>query len=477
MSIRRNTVLNLAGAIIPMVVMLATIPLYLKLLGEARYGVLALIWLVLGYFSFLEMGLGKATANQMAKAENAQEAERSDIFWTALLVNCCAGVAGAGILWGIGDYLVTSVLNVPEDFRREAISALPWMVATFPVAVVSSVLNGALEGRNRFLTVNVLQISSNTIFQIVPLAVAYWIGPSLSEVIPAAVVSRALMNVLFLEACHRNVPLVTMPNISIARAKTLFSYSWWVAVTGTVTTLLETIERFVVGAVLGPAAVTYYTVPMQLVGKIKVLPGSLARALFPAFSARSSADAAILAIDATKALATVMALVAIISALALRPFLTIWVGEDISNTSAPIGELLLFGVWINSVAHVPYFFLQASGRPDLVARIHALEFVPYVLLTWSLITRFGLFGAVAIWICRCVVEALALFFMARFPKNLLMHLAVTGSAVFGVIIALLCFSHLNMFWRAVAMLPCIGAGIRIAIRNAAAYKLRQESGR
>src|SRR3954468_3007171 len=113
MSVRRHTVTNLAGYIVPMFVMMVTVPLYLKVLGEVRYGVMALVWLMLGYLSFLDFGLGKATANQLSRLRDAPPEERQIVFWTAIGVNSMLGIVAAFILWGIGVFLISHTAKIP----------------------------------------------------------------------------------------------------------------------------------------------------------------------------------------------------------------------------------------------------------------------------------------------------------------------------------------------------------------------------
>ena len=71
---------------------LFAIPLLVKGLGVDRFGVLTLAWMVIGYFSLFDLGLGRALTKLVAEKlgeERAQEIPA--IVWTTLLLMLAFG--------------------------------------------------------------------------------------------------------------------------------------------------------------------------------------------------------------------------------------------------------------------------------------------------------------------------------------------------------------------------------------------------
>ena len=59
-SLAKNSIYNLFGYGIPLIFALVLIPLLIKGLGEERFGILNLAWVIIGYFSFFDFGIGRA---------------------------------------------------------------------------------------------------------------------------------------------------------------------------------------------------------------------------------------------------------------------------------------------------------------------------------------------------------------------------------------------------------------------------------
>jgi O-antigen/teichoic acid export membrane protein len=73
---------NMIGAIFPILVTVVTVPLVIRIIGPDRFGVLSIIWLLVGYFGLLDLGLSRATANKIAKLAR-DSVHTSAVFWSA----------------------------------------------------------------------------------------------------------------------------------------------------------------------------------------------------------------------------------------------------------------------------------------------------------------------------------------------------------------------------------------------------------
>lgn len=412
MSVRRHTTYNLLGSIIPIVLALTTVPIYLKLVGPDRYGVLAIAWLLLGYFGLFDLGLGRATSFRIAALRDAPPQARADTFWAALSVNLGMGVVGGGVLWAAAQYFFTYAFKVDEHLRPEILTAVPLLAAAVPIATLTGVLTGAMQGREKFLETNTISVLSTTLFQVFPLAVAWKIGPNLVWLLSAAVSARVLALVVLGYRCHVEMTRGHERRLVRTEVPLLLKYGGWVTISSVVGPMLVIIDRFAIGATLGAASVTTYTVPFQLAQRIQILPAAITNALFPRMSAATPEQRSVMTHAASLTLASLVSLPVLGVIFLLETFLHFWVGEKLGAQSAPIGRIVLIAFWANAFALIPFMRLQSTGRPDLVTKVLLIQLLPYFLGLYLGMTYFGLPGAALAFAGRCIVDYLMLNWVA-----------------------------------------------------------------
>lgn len=391
---------------------LVTIPIYIDVIGEARYGVLAIAWLLLGYFGLFDLGLGRATAQRIASLGDASPAQLASTFWTALAMNVSLGAIGGLVIWPVAIYFFGQVFSVDAALRPELAAAIPWLVLAVPLATLSGVLTGALQGRAQFLELNLISVSSSVLIQLLPLAVAWFHGTDLAWLLPAVILARVVTLTLLFFRCRVHVFQSFAPQVSRTLAKGLLQFGGWVTVTSLVGPMMVILDRFVIGAALGAKAVTYYTVPFQLAERSTVLPGALASALFPRLAAAGTEEAGRLAAMAIRSLAVVMTPVMLVGLLLVEPFLQWWLSPEFAAQAGFTAQILLLGFWINAFARVPYAQLQAAGLPGVVARCHLGELIPYLLLLYVGLHFWGLPGAAVVFGLRTLADCALLLWFA-----------------------------------------------------------------
>jgi O-antigen/teichoic acid export membrane protein len=305
-----------------------------------------------------------------------------------------------------------------------------------PLALVTGVSIGVLEARERFFALNVLQTTGVVVGQIVPVICAVVIGPSLSIVIPAAVLSRSLSNAAVILYAMRAEGLYRIWGFDWSRGRSLLAYGGWVSVTNIIDPLLTSLDQILIGSLIDARAVTFYSVPMNLVNRTQIFAAAMARTLFPRMSRVSQTEAHDLAERAVSALAYGLAAVCAPAIILVGQFFALWISPEFSLHAASVAEILLVGSWMNGLAFMPYALLQGQGRPDIVAKCHALEVIPFIALLWLLLHFYGLGGAAAAWTLRVTIDAGLLFGAAGFR----FYHAVRALPALGLLVAAFCVS-------------------------------------
>jgi len=410
--VARNTLFNVLGQALPLVVGIVAIPITLRGLGEARFGLLGLIWAILGYFGVLDLGLGRATTKFVAEYLGRGDAVQLRRVATLSVVSqTTLGAAGGIVLALLTPVAVSRVLGVPLGLQAEARGAFLVLAVSVPFVVLSLSLRAILEAAQRFDLVNVIRTPTSAAVFLVP-AVAVQFGARL----PAIVLLLLLVRIASCWATAAAVPRAIRGfrwefRPSWEMLLPLVGFGGWVAVSNVVSPLLGYLERFLLASVAGVAAVAYYAAPFEAVTRLLIVPAGLASALFPALSVtiadRRASLERLLGRSVRYLLLVLSAPILLLIGLA-GPLVSAWLGPAYAARSAPAFAILAAGVLVNALAHLPSVYLLGQGRPDLPAKFHMLELPVYVALAWILIGRFGVTGAALAWTARVSLDAVLL---------------------------------------------------------------------
>jgi O-antigen/teichoic acid export membrane protein len=285
-----------------------------------------------------------------------------------------------------------------------------------PLVISTAGLRGVLEAHQRFGLINALRVPMGVFTFAGPL-LALPFSKSLFPVVGILVAGRLIGCVAHVVLCLQVAPELR-ERIAWHRpaAGPLLRFGGWMTVSNVVGPLMVTLDRFLIGALVSLSAVAYYATPYEVVTKFWLVPGALVGVMFPAFSTGFAQDrerTALLFSRSLKALFLVLFPIMLCTVALAQDGLKLWLGLEFAQHSFRVLQWLGVGVFINSLAFVPFAFLQGVGRPDLTAKLHLIELPLYLGLLWWLIGTRGIEGAAIAWTVRVTVDTLFLFGLSK----------------------------------------------------------------
>lgn len=431
----RSALWNFVGLATPMLVALLAIPLLIDGMGKERFGLLAIIWMGVGYFSLFDLGLGRALTKLVAEhLGSGRLDDLGPLIWTALSLLVAFGIFGATVVLVLAGPLVQHLLNVEPQYQDEAVAAFRILAFGLPMVVATAALVGLLEAHQRFANITAIRIPLGVLTFAGPLATLQF-TPSLVWATAALLLCRMVALFAYFAVASSVRPELRTPSLPRrGHARPLFLFGGWLTVSNIIGPLMTYLDRFFLGAVLNMTAVTHYVTPYEVLSRLQLLPHSVMGVIFPAMSTAFGGDRARLAkIYSQSARLLLLMMLPITSAFFLfaPEALEIWLGNDFRIAATPVVHWLALGSMINVLAHPAFTVLQSAGRPDIIAKVHLAELVPYLFMLWFFTHAFGIAGTAAAWTLRLLVDTVLLNEFARWK------LADLGRAVVQTHIALL----------------------------------------
>ena len=407
------------STLIPICIALFTIPTLINKLGTEKFGILSIVWIVIGYFSLFDFGLSRSLTKIIAEKINvSDQKEIKNIVITALTLMVILGITGGIFSFLINSWLVKNVLQISPILRDEVLNTFNILSLSIPIVIISTGLKGILEGYQEFKLSSLIKLFLGAGSFLTPFAIVSFTD-SLIYIVYALIILRLIILILYIITCNKKLYLFKDSKWTVDKktTKELFKFGTWMTVSNITGPLLLYLGQFFIVSLISSEAVAYFSTPYEMMVKLLLIPTILVTVLFPKFVTLVQKDKIScirLYKKSLNILFYIMSPLTLIIIFFSKKGLSIWINPSFADNSYHIAQVISLGVFINSFGHISQAFIQANNRPDLTAKLHLLELILYIPYCWFLTKFYYIEGAAFAWLIRVSISTLLLFYISTF---------------------------------------------------------------
>jgi O-antigen/teichoic acid export membrane protein len=431
----KNSVYGAVGFLWPLMLGLFTSPYVVGKLGADLYGVLSIVGITLGFFGFLDFGMGGAAVRQIAAYYQKEEHDNVNRVVSAVMAfYVMIGLVAGALLLALTDVFVAKLLGIPPALANTARAAFYIAAPSFLTSLIVGALFSiptALQRYDITTKVNLVVGTINAVLTVGVLALGYGIV----AVMAAGLVVTLLMVPVAYVIGRRLVPSLSIaPRWDAPMLRQLFSFGGYFLLSSIGVMLLYQLDKLLVGHFLGVAAVTYYVVPGNLAQKIQGFVAATTAVVFPMsaalFESQQKDKLLHLYAEGTRLVQMLITAVAVPLALFAGKFLYYWMGPDIAAGSSVVMVILVVTYAMLALSSIAWGIANGSGR----AKINALFTLSIAAIDISfflvLVRPFGVAGAAGAYLVSAVLGVpVLIYYIERYV------LGLSG------------FAYLTVYWR------------------------------
>jgi len=395
-SLKINAASNWSALIIRVITAFFLTPFIISCLGKTEYGVWILVSSFIGYYSFLELGIGTAVTRYIARfSGKGDEKAQNEVAATSMAMLCLTGGVVVVISFFAGEPLARFFEIGPEYFNK-----FKWAICLMGLSIAlnfpAKVIDAAIIAHEKYLPFNLVKICL-IILRAGVIVLFLVLGKGLLGLAYAVLI----VNLLHLAAsrllCRRVVP-----RLSFSLSSVRFAVSRWLITYGGVSTIImvasivqASIGNFITGKYLGAEYVAVFGIAMLLLRYFKQFITQATGVLRPRFAAlegackhREMRNLFLKAVSNSALLAFGLGAMIIIMG---GRFIVFWVGKDFAG-AVPVLWILVFGYAFALAQSPGNSLLYALKKHHYIAILVAFETAAVIGLSIVLAPTYGLTG-------------------------------------------------------------------------------------
>ncbi|RBP71955.1 oligosaccharide flippase family protein [Marinobacter nauticus] len=393
-----NTGSNVLVMFVKLAITFIMTPIFVHNLGKYDYGLWEMIGAVIGYMGILDLGLRPAISRYAAK----HLAEQDEVALQSVYVSAFAFMAIVGVLlflffflWGIWfSGSLSPAGDLSQKYTLFLVIIGAYLFISFPGYVAESYLEGFQKYylKNNITIVNSI-IGSTLLYTFITpenglllLAAINGIGISIKYILFIWILSRPAYGAIKVQA----------GNYSWLRLKELVVFGFKSFVQGIASRVENATDVLVIGFIMGPAMVPFYSIPANLAQQIRTMGWTLTHAFMPLFSGLSAKaeDDMIRRVFVMSSRYVVSILFGMgTGALMLGvPFISVWLDSEFGNQARLIIVFLIFFTILPFINPFSSRYLTAINKHGIFAKFTPIAAIMNIGLSLALVHPFGLEG-------------------------------------------------------------------------------------
>jgi O-antigen/teichoic acid export membrane protein len=393
----RGVYLNYLHLLVSMVSLMVLTPVLLRSLGQAGYGLWAVLSSIMSYFALCDFGMNTAVAKYAAECRALKQKEKLDeILSTTFFFLCVLGTVLILMCLGLSRF-VPQLFGVGGAAAFEARSAFVLVGVNVALWLLGGVFGNLLYGYERIDVWKASSIAQQVVNFLLTLLFLQ-MGWGLIGVAVASISSTATLISLYVAffSLARYDVRIHLRLVRQAVIREILPYSIRTFILGLTSRLLYYAHNIVIGILLGAARVTPYELAYKLCFLTTYLFSAISTTAFPRFSglyAKGDIEGArTLYLNIVKVTLLIMTSLGLGLFFLGEFFITLWVGEGNFAGSDVLVLLIMMNVF-HAIGTPAAALLQGIGRNKELMYSEILNAGLNVTFTIALVPRVGLAGA------------------------------------------------------------------------------------